>query len=49
MSTITNQQFEGKTIEEALAAAVDAFGDDLEIVDSRHDKDNLALFIDDWG
>ncbi len=35
MSTTTNQQFEGKTIEEALAAAVDVLGDDLEILDAQ--------------
>ena len=43
MSTITNQQFEGKTIEEALAAAVDALGDDLEIVDAQRIRRRSAL------
>ena len=43
MSTITNQQFEGKTIEEALSAAVDALGDDLEIVDAQRVRRRGAL------
>lgn len=43
MSTITNQQFEGKTIEEALSAAVDALGDDLEILDAQRVRRRSAL------
>ncbi len=43
MSTITNQQFEGKTIEEALSAAVDALGDDLEILDAQRVRKRNAL------
>lgn len=44
MSTTTSLQFEGSSIEEALAAAVDALGDDLEIVDAqRITKRGLGL------
>jgi hypothetical protein len=35
VSTTTNQQFEGSTIEEALEAAVASLGDDLEIIDAQ--------------
>lgn len=43
MSTITNQQFEGKTIEEALSRAVDALGEDLEILDAQRVRRRSAL------
>ena len=45
MSTTTNQQFEGSTIEEALAAAVDALGDDLEILDAQKVKRRRVLGV----
>ncbi len=35
MSTTASQQFDGPTLEQALAAAVDALGEDLEIVDAQ--------------
>ena len=43
MSTPTSQQFEGKTIEEALAAAVDTLGDDLEVLDAQRVRRRRAL------
>ncbi|MCB0996369.1 MAG: hypothetical protein KDB21_14835 [Acidimicrobiales bacterium] len=35
MSTQTTQRFEGRTIEEALSAAVSSFGDELDIMDAQ--------------
>lgn len=45
MSTTTSQQFEGSTIEEALAAAVDALGDDLEILDAQKVRRRRTLGV----
>lgn len=43
MSTATSQQFEGSTIEEALAEAVSTLGDDLEIIDAQRVRKRTVL------
>ena len=45
MSTPTSQQFEGTTIEEALANAVEMFGDDLEIIDAQRVRRRRMLGV----
>lgn len=45
MSTTTSQQFEGSTIEEALAAAVECFGDDLEVINAQRVRRRKAFGI----